>query len=174
VANRSRFAGARLQRAPKRQVVWVGPADQVQVAVPNNTSVLISSFDASASGLDKATLVRTRGVFTIRPSAFGADLDFQGAIGIAVVSDDAFAIGTTAIPGPFTDSDWGGWFVWRSFCGHLEFQGASGSTLEMIALEIDSKAMRKIGPNETMVVMAESQSGAVDVWDGTRHLVKLA
>ena len=174
MANRSGFVGARRTRAPARQTVWIGPADQPQAAVASNTSVVVASFDASAAGFDKATLVRTRGVFLHRPSAYSVDLAYQGAFGIGIVSDDAFAIGTTAIPGPFTDSDWGGWFVWRSFGYFLE----NGSNIGLLrgheSLEIDSKAMRKIGPNETMVVMCESQAGAFSIWDGTRHLLKLA
>ena len=173
MANRSGFRGART-RAPVRQTLWVGPADAPSVAIPSNTSVLLASFDASGAGFDKPTIVRTRGVFGHRPGAFTADLSYQGAFGIGIVSGDAFAIGTTAIPGPFTDSDWGGWFVWRSFSYFLEFASGVGIMRGMEQLEIDSKAMRKIGPNEVMVVMCESQAGAFQVWDGTRHLLKLS
>ena len=175
MANRSRgFGGARSDRAPQRQVVWVGPADQVPVVVPTNTSVIIAAFDPVAVGFDKPTIVRTRGVFEHFPTAFGVDLAYQGAFGICVVSSDAFGVGASAIPGPFTDSDWGGWFVWQSFAYRLEFSSGVGLLKAHETLEIDSKAMRKIGPNETMVVMAESQAGGFTVWDGTRHLFKLA
>ena len=39
---------------------------------------------------------------------------------------------------------------------------------------IDSKAMRKVAPDETLVVMGESQAGAVNVANPFRMLVKLS
>jgi len=113
-------------------------------------------------------------VFSYRPSSFAADVDVVGALGIAIVNSDAFAAGAVSIPGPVSDSDWGGWFVWRSFAGHYEFHDASATLLGSWQIEIDSKAMRKIGPNETLVVMVEAQTAGFDCYDGTRHLLKLS
>ena len=39
--------------------------------------------------------------------------------------------------------------------------------------EVDSKAMRKVSANETIVTMAQSQQGAFDISASLRTLVKL-
>ncbi len=106
-----------------------------------------------------------------------------GALGLAIVSDEAFAVGVTAIPGPFTDAPWGGWF-WHEYF-HLrgvaaQSQGADipRNTTGDMFLKIDSKAQRKLGENQTIVGMIEvgaeqGTAGAVFVAD-TRMLFKLS
>ena len=129
---------------------------------------------ASASFEEPLTIMRTRGVVSIQPGSFSADLNVMGAIGMAIVLAEALAIGITAIPEPFNDADWGGWFVWRSFALHLDVGTSVGfDANSALNIEIDSKAMRKVSPNEALVVVAESQAGAFDIFDGTRHLLKL-
>ncbi len=63
--------------------------------------------------------------------------------------------------------------VWRSFASQIEFD-VDGTFVSSFQLEIDSKAMRKVTPNEVVVYVAESQSGAFSVMDGLRTLVKLS
>jgi len=162
-------------RGPRRKTTWVGPADQGFTAVASNTKVLIASFDAAAQGLVSPTLVRTRGVVSLKYGSYSADLDIVGAYGVAIVTDRAFAAGAASIPGPFTDAGWDGWAVWRSWSGHLEFQGGAAVTLlGSIQQEVDSKAMRKMTDDETLVLMAESQSGSVEISMPLRLLFKLA
>ncbi len=94
---------------------------------------------------------------------------------MGLVSDQAFAAGAVSIPGPWSDPDWGGWFVWIPWSFRFEF--VSGTGIQMpgsVQIPIDSKAMRKVQPNETLVVMLESQSAAVTVAASFRMLVKLA
>ncbi len=161
-------------RGPRRQTTWVGPADQGLVAVADNAKAIISSFDAAASGLAKPTVVRSRGLFAVSAQTAAADLDIIGAFGIAIVSDRAFAAGAASIPGPFTDAGWDGWFVWQAVAYRLDVSTDVGRLLEMVQYDVDSKGMRKITDDETMVVMYESQGGAARVFDGTRHLFKLS
>jgi len=162
-------------RSAKRKPQWVAPADQEAVNVSAGASVIISSFDPSAAGLLGATLVRSRGIATVRPQSFAADSTVAGAFGICVVSDDAFIAGTAAIPRPFDDADWGGWLVWRSFDDVWEFGDATGiPNRQAIQMEIDSKAMRKVGGNETVVTMCESQTGALNCAAFVRKLFLLA
>ncbi len=68
----------------------------------------------------------------------------------------------------------GGWNVWRSFSYRFAFQDATGVNFVPWTLEIDSKAMRKISPNENMVLVAESQQGAYSISTPLRVLVKLS
>ncbi len=156
----------------KRVSQWVGSADQGGFSVASNTSVIVMS----NATLSTTTIVRLRGLFLVRPSDYSADLDMQGALGIGMVSDQAFAAGAASIPGPWTDPDWDGWFVWQPWALRNEFASAVGNQTADSALVqiLDSKAMRKVKANETLVVMAESQAGAVIVETPFRLLVKLA
>ena len=64
--------------------------------------------------------------------------------------------------------------VWRSFALHLDVQSVVGFDVQgMINFEVDSKAMRKLSPNETLLTVAESQVGAFDIAIPWRTLVKL-
>ena len=172
---RSRFP--RHSGGPKRLTTWVGPADQGFVAVASATKVIISSFvPAAASSMLMPTIVRTRGGVSIKPAAFTGDAMVIGAYGMAVVSTDAFAAGDAAVPGPFDDADWGGWFVWRSFSFHFEFFGTPTVITfpSSIQHEVDSKAMRKVPDNSTVVIVAESAAGAFDISIPFRQLYKLS
>ena len=117
--------------------------------------------------------MRSRGVVSIAPDTFGADVEYKGAFGVGIVSTDALAAGVASIPGPWLDSDWGGWFVWRSFAEIFEFKDSTGSLVISTSFEVDSKAMRKITTNESLVVIAESQAGAFQMFAGVRTLIKL-
>ena len=140
------------------------------------TKVIIASFDPSTAtpSIDQATIVRTRGQVVIKLGTYVADLSISGAYGVAIVSSDAFAAGIASIPGPFDDADWDGWYVWRSFGGHYEVKGGESSLLGSWHYEVDSKAMRRIGPNQTLVMIAESQAGEFAIGMHLRTLMKLA
>jgi len=124
--------------------------------------------------IEQTTIVRTRGMITVIPQAFTADVNMTGAIGVGIVTDEALAAGVGSMPEPFTDADWGGWYVWRSFSYHLEFADATGLNFPNWSFEIDSKAMRKVSPNESLVIIAESQAGAFSINTPIRTLVKLS
>ena len=160
------FRGARSGRLTS----WIGPPDQAYVNVASAASVIISS----AGFEEPVTVMRTRGRVSILPQTEAADAIIIGAVGMAIVSTEAFAAGVASIPSPFRDADWGGWFVWRTFAFRFTFADATGFIEEGAGFEVDSKAMRKVTANETLVVIAESQSGAFALFDGTRNLIKLS
>ena len=170
---RSRLV-TRVGRGARRQTTWVGPADQGGVGVAAGGATIIQSFDPIANAFAKPTVVRTRGAVTITPSTFGADINIHGAYGVGIVSDQAFAAGIASIPEPFDEAGWDGWFVWRSFQLTYEFHDATGSLLGQLVHEVDSKAMRKVTDNETIVMVAQSQAGAFNISMHLRTLFKLA
>ncbi len=152
-----------------RLTEWLGPALQDFVNVAAGGATLLGNFSFE----DPATIMRTRGMISIVPQVFGADLVINGAFGIGVVSNEAVAAGVASIPEPFSDADWGGWFVWRSFTYRMEFADATALNFIPWQLEIDSKAMRKVQTNDNMVLVAESQVGAFAISSSLRHLIKL-
>jgi len=158
-----------VQSKSARLTQWIGPADQGPIAVASGGATLIDSVAFN----QPATIMRTRGYVGIRATNAGADATIVGAIGVAIVSEEAFLAGVASIPEPYTDADWGGWYVWRSFSFRHQFFDATGVLLEDFGFEVDSKAMRKVAPNEALVFIGESQQGAFDVVDSTRTLIKL-
>jgi len=157
-------------RGPKRTSTWVGSADQGIVSVAAGATVIVES---NATLID-TTIVRTRGLMTAQPASFGVDAMIIGAYGIGIVSDQAFAAGAASLPGPWTDKDWGGWLVWLPIAFRFEATTDVGRLLASVSMQMDSKAMRKVQANETVVTIAESQATAFDVTSVFRMLVKLS
>ncbi len=163
-------------RGPRRKTTWVGPANQGYISVATGASTILGSFTPSTDVVSMAqpTVIRVRGAVSVIGETFAADLEYGGAFGMAVVSTQAFNAGIAAVPTPFTEAGWNGWFVWRSFANRLEFGDATGRFLAGETMEIDSKAMRKVGTSETVILVAESQVGAIQVASHVRMLVKLS
>ena len=161
-------------RGPKRKTTWAGFTQQGYVGVATTAKVLVASLDLAAFGLLAPTLVRSRGQVSLTGDATGtADSRVVGAFGMGIVSTDARAAGIASIPGPFSDSDWGGWAVLRPFSFVWEFGSNVGFARASVEIEVDSKAMRKIEANEELVFVAESQSGAFDISMPIRTLFML-
>jgi len=160
----------------RRLTTWIGSADQNFVAVAGNTKIIHQSFTPSTAvpSMIRPTVIRVRGELAHNPQAFSADLDYAGAVGFAIVSTDAFAAGVASIPGPVSDPGWDGWFLWTGFSYHLEFSDATGVSPMSKYQTLDSKAMRKITANETLVVIAESQVNLYEVSLQFRMLMKLS
>ena len=135
-----------------RLTQWIGLAIQGYQNVAGGGAILV----ASAPFSEPATIMRTRGMLSIGPQNSAADVEVVGAFGVGIVSTEAFNAGVASIPEPFTDADWGGWFVWQAFSFELLFDDATGVMTPNWNIEINSKAMRKVGPNESVVFICES------------------
>jgi len=166
-------------RGPRRQVVWSEGPRTFNPALQSNTSAGKTPWNLGQASGGGVTIIRIRGVFTAWLEVVTAIGDNFGdvAIGIGIVSADAFAVGQSAMPGPLTDPEWDWMYI--SYFGPLvgstvteEFKG-----LAAVRHEIDTKAMRKINPNETVFGMMETEdeTGAVTLTFGamTRMLSKL-
>ena len=173
------MARSQIRRASSRRSSTWGSVDVTTAAVAASAKVLLSRFtDATlqSNGASPSTVVRWRGMFHARSDQSASSELFQGAIGIAIVSEIAGAAGAASIPGPVTDGDWDGWFGWWGLVGEFElatavgFDGDSGYRVDM-----DTKAMRKIPSDSSLVVMAENASGSTgfDITMQARALFKL-
>ena len=158
----------------KRVIQWIGSADQGYTAVAAGANVI----QQNGATLGNTTITRVRGGWSVQPQTYAADLNLIGVIGFGLVSDQAFTAGAASIPGLWTDPDWGGWFLWLPFQYRYEVTTDVGRLVlggpGQGGGELDSKAMRKVAPNETLVVMVESQAVALNVSINFRMLVKLA
>ncbi len=150
-----------LRQGQRRANTWTSSAD---VSAVTTLAAGVKALDQTFSeasllsiGMSPCTIVRTRGVLLIKSDQDAANEDVFGSIGFAVVSEQARVIGGTAIPGPTRDAPSDLFFV-------HQFWGAGNSGPSTGALfgvpwyryEFDSKAMRKVAPGDSIVVMIEN------------------
>ena len=102
---------------------------------------------------------------------------FQVAVGICIVSENAFNAGVASVPAPFTDIGWDGW-MWH-WQGTLAASSTTiDNTLGVTAHreQIDSKAMRKIKLGDVqcaVIEMVENVTATMFAHIETRVLDKL-
>ena len=102
------------------------------------------------------TLIRTRGQFHVTLlTASQAGGGFTGAVGIYMMTEDAFLIGVTAALDPSVDSNSDMW-LWHSFWSLKTTTATIGDGVNAVGVTqrilIDSKAMRKdFDPERVMV-----------------------
>ena len=162
-------------RSPRRLTDWFAGASQsVETALAASTSVLFASLNAAALAVRPFTVVRTRGWIWVASDQVAAfEVPFGGAA-LAVVSDQASAIGVTAVPTPITDEDSDLFFMYQHFIASGAGQAASQSNGSRL-FEFDSKAQRKVNADQDIVQVIENSNtddGLVFVMK-LRMLVKL-
>jgi len=141
----------------KRHGEWVGSSPQTSLTGLAASSVVLDQvftpFDAGE------TIIRTRGLFAVKTDQIATTENQMGAVGLGVVSEQAATVGITAVPHPDTDSGWNGW-LWHSYwVASFTFGSAVGFTSPSLSqVIIDSKAMRKVGDNERVVLVVENSS----------------
>ena len=140
--------------------MWIGSGigDLVVLA---SAKVLVSSLSAGALGLRPFTILRTRMQVVYESDQSGATERSFGSYGRIVVTDTASALGPTAVPDPGAttgdpDADW---FVHQTVMANFDF--VSGVGFHPVAFHswtVDSKAMRKVGPNDDVVAMFKEEN----------------
>jgi len=104
----------------------------------------------------KATLYRLRGSGFVGLIPGAANDVMQFALGAIVVSDEAAVAGVASVPGPLTDANapwW--WYYTTTLNSGVDTAQDGASNLSNARFEIDTKAMRKVGPNQRVVFVAE-------------------
>ncbi len=154
-----RFGGRNVGgRIARRATDWFFSLESVgYTTVAANSKVLLAlTLPAAMSLVAPATIVRTRGVISIRSDQSAASEDQVGAFGFGLVNPVAASLGVTGLPGPASEALWDGWFVHQWFAATNADQAAPFNMMQII----DSKAMRKIDADEAIVVMIENSSAA--------------
>ena len=130
---------------------WGASADTSAATVlAANTVVLAQSANAAdLAEFSPGTIVRTRGNLWIASDQASASEEPFGAIGFAVVSEQANAAGVASVPNPISNESSDLWFTYETFQGYF----ATGQGVTWQRYSFDSKAMRKFGPNEAIVVV---------------------
>ena len=163
----------------RRQTAWeLGPGGDSVTAISTTSSTILGA--GSAAVIDGLTIVRIRGNLSILCDSVSAIQDgYHGAVGIGVVTSDAFAVGVTAVPNPLADANWDGWMYHRFFDVHAISatigEGVNAQAL-VAQIEVDTKAMRKLPLNETVFMsmeVVEDGTSTLAVRFDSRLLVKL-
>ena len=160
-----------------RPTFWEGSV--VNQTVTTGAAVFSTAVtEAELENVPNPTLVRCRGSLLVQLSSSAAT---PGAsivvLGIKVVTRAAFAAG--GVPLPFTDvgSDW---IWWQAIPMNILAGNTPAPTPEdtttVHRVEVDSKAMRKISPNEVLVFVSENvvvtSTQTFDVDGAIRYLFK--
>ncbi len=140
-----------------------------------STAVIQLSLSAEELALRPFTVVRTRGVLFVRSDQQAATETYQAAVGDCVVSEQALAIGVTAVPTPMTDRGSDLWYLFEEVAGIFTFGSAVGFIEGGRTKYFDSRAMRKVedGQDLIRVVETSSLSSGVFAYTAGRLLIKL-
>ena len=140
----------------RRSTFWTGIASStltnIIVAAPSDAQSVVTQ--AEMENVPNPTLVRTRGEIGVYGDMTADDAAILVGFGLMVADTKAFTIGTTALPLPLTDPDSDDWFWYTT---RMLINAPTGITdqLSAASIAVDSKAMRKIGGDETVVLVAE-------------------
>jgi len=144
------------RRASTPNLEWSDFSDVEIVVVGPSTKTLLAGHTASVA-LD-LTILRIRLQLAVKTDQVAAGEIQAGAFGCIVVTDDAFAAGVSAIPGPISDAA-ADWMLYHPFWQFFAFSDATGFQHNAgNSMTVDSKAKRVIEPNETLAIVVESNS----------------
>ncbi len=159
----------------RRETLWLF-VDHTITTFNQGVATLLNSLNAAALAIRPFTIVRTRGLLYITSDQQVATETQLCNYGIAVVFDQAVAIGVTAVPTPVTDSGSDLWFVFEPMMNAFTFGDATGFSNEGTKYDIDSRAMRKVEDGQDAVVVIEAPAvgnGGCVVQAFARILIKL-
>jgi len=173
----SRKSGFLLRGGSMRRETEWGELSTVEASLTGApTAVLASSLSAAALALRPFTIVRVRGIMHIRSDQIAASETYGGDLGMAVVSDQAVAIGVTAVPTPLTDKASDLFFVYEQLFSRFQVGSGAGTGVPQdsgVWKPFDSKAMRKVNGDQDVIVSLENEiAGTVLTFSG-RFLIKL-
>jgi len=104
------------------------------------------------------TILRTRGTWQVRSDDSDLTTEtYQVALGVGLCTEEAALAG--AIPLPFSNSDWDGWFIYQVMDLVAGRNGSAGSSALEGSQVIDSKAMRKIPSGQVLFLSTQIFSG---------------
>jgi len=133
--------------------------------------------NAAALAMRPFTVVRSRFNWAIVSDQVVAAESFGAAAGGCVVSDQAAAIGVSAVPTPVTDQGSDLFYWYDQHFGRFLVLSAIGfvETGADNMRDIDSKAMRKVNEDEDLIITFETFSfvSSAQITFGGRFLVKL-
>ena len=169
--------GGRPRGGARQRKHWHSTLIQTPAEFTSDAQTLIlGSF--TAAGGEPFTILRMLGELLVTPDEAGVVAGDAASItvGIGLVSSDAFTAGAASMPDPGGDPDYD-WLWW--YVVNLMFAEGSTASSRSISgnarVRIDSKAMRKVSPKQTLVILGQYADFVgvppVDVLANIRFLV---
>ena len=158
-----------------RKTFWLSGAVVRGVLASASSATIVTSLNAAALALRPFTIVRTRGVWHIVSDQLAAVEQQETAYGAIVVSEEALAVGITAVPTPI-DQDSSSWILFDMMFNRFDFVSGVGFEANSgVSRVVDSKAMRKVeeGQQVIEVIQNSGSSDGVTVTTYQKTLIKL-
>jgi len=154
-------------RSPRRKTAWLASPDETALTGVAAAGVdFQGSLNAAALALRPFTIVRARGIVWVESDQIASIESPFGAFGMAVVSDQSVAAGVASLPSPITDEGSDLWFMYQHVATNWRFNTSGASPGNVY--QFDSKAMRKVGIGQDIVLMFENADGSF----GIRYVAK--
>ena len=150
-----RFTRSRGRLGSKRATSWFDlPATSTLFTAAGGTILLVLSTAEKAKR--PFTIIRTHLHYSFSSDQIAASEFYGGAVGMAIVSDQAAAIGVSAVPTPAADAASDLWFMHEWFSNQVLFGDGTGFQ-DAVSTQgrIDSKAMRKVDDSQDAILVAE-------------------
>jgi len=163
------FRGNRLRRATQ----WLEAPFVSTTLASTNAVALTLVMTAAELALRPFTVVRIRGRMHVRSDQTGALESYGAMMGFCVVSDQAVAIGVSAVPTPDTDLASDAWMLHESVIGSFGFISGVGVLELGQSVTYESKAMRKVEEGFQLIQVMECPVNSGTVQDVGRVLIKL-
>ena len=174
--SRSRKSGFVLRGGVmRRETVWLGFAATDTNLATASTAVGFSGYSAATLALRPFTIVRTRFILFARSDQRAATEVYGVSVGLSIVTEQALAIGVTALPTPVTDADSDSFHTWDTIQSQISVTTDVGVLENGVIKYVDSKAMRKVedGFDEAFVIEGNGLGGGCDVAKIGRQLIKI-
>ncbi len=159
----------------RRETLWGATGATIVTIAAASTSVLAATLGASALALRPFTVVRVRGWWHVQGDQLAGTEAWGASMGQCVVSEQASAVGITAVPTPETERASDLWSVFETTYGVFSVSSAIGLLETGIAREFDSRAMRKVEDGEDFITVFETPSivASGQIRFADRFLIKL-
>ncbi len=144
-------------RGPRQRKHWHSLGTLARANFTTDATAILGSF-VSSDG-DPFTVLRMIGQGLVSPTGSGTFVASDTAIvtvALGIVSADAIALGLTAMPDPDSEPEYP-WLYWHTT--FTNFEGSADAPGQELAMTdrftIESRAMRKVGPRQGLVAVAQ-------------------
>ncbi len=159
MARRREFVRGASAIRSSRLTTWFQFVPTETTMASTGSTVLVFTLNAAALALRPFTVVRSHFLIGLRSDQAAAIEVQRAAMGIAVVSDQASAVGITAVPTPVTEAGSNLWLLHQFI--FADESNLTDRTRGETHTQVDSKAMRKVEVGEDLVVVVENGGGSV-------------
>jgi len=170
MARRRDFVRGAAAISQRRKTTWleIAPSDFTLTT----GATLLFVLTTAEKAMRPFTVVRTRIELALRSDQAAAIEIQQVGFGLAVVSDQAVAVGVTAVPNPVADIASDLWFTHQLM--YADESALTDRTRGHGTMTVDSKAMRKVADGQDLAVVAEltAASAGLILTVGGRILIK--